>query len=244
MLALLRKEINIFLGSLIGYIIIAVFLLAIGLFMWVFQGSDFNILENGYANIDSLFVLAPWVFMFLVPAITMRSFAEEKKSGTIELLLTQPISDTGIIFSKYMAGLLLVIISLIPTIIYFITVYYLASPVGNVDVGGIIGSYIGLLMLASGFVAIGIFASSITDNQVIAFIIAMFLCFFWHIGFESLSALGWLGGLDSILLQLGINSHYSSMSRGVIDSRDVIYFLSLSGFFFLLTRFVLERRKW
>lgn len=244
MLALLRKEINIFLGSLIGYIIIAVFLLSIGLFMWVFQGSDFNILENGYANIDSLFVLAPWVFMFLVPAITMRSFAEERKSGTIESLMTQPISDTGIIFAKYLAGLMLVVISLIPTLIYFITVYYLASPAGNIDVGGIVGSYIGLLMLASGFVAIGIFASSLTDNQVVAFIIAMFLCFFWHIGFESLSALGWLGGLDSILLQLGINAHYSSMSRGVIDSRDVIYFLSLTGFFFLLTRFMLEKRKW
>src|ERR1043165_8310976 len=134
MLALLRKEINIFLCSLIGYIIIAVFLLAIGLFMWVFQGSDFNILENGYANIDPLFVLAPWVFMFLVPAVTMRSFAEEKKSGTIELLFTQPISDTGIILSKYLAGLLLVLVSLIPTLIYFITVYYLATPTGNIDI--------------------------------------------------------------------------------------------------------------
>jgi ABC-2 type transport system permease protein len=244
MLALLRKEINIFLGSLIGYIVIAVFLLAIGLFMWVFKGSDFNILENGYANIDSLFVLAPWVFMFLVPAVTMRSFAEEKKSGTIELLMTQPVSDTGIIFAKYLSGLILVIFSLLPTLIYFITVYYLASPAGNIDVGGIIGSYIGLLLLASGFVAIGIFASSLTDNQVIAFIISMFLCFFWHIGFESLSSLSLFGGLDSILLQLGINSHYSSISRGVIDSRDVVYFISLTGFFILLTRFMLEKRKW
>ncbi len=244
MLALLRKEINIFLGSLIGYIVIAVFLLAIGLFMWVFQGSEFNILENGYANIDSLFVLAPWVFMFLVPAVTMRSFAEEKKSGTVELLLTQPISDLGIIFAKYLAGLMLVLFSLIPTLIYFITVYYLASPTGNVDIGGITGSYIGLFMLASGFVAIGVFASSLTDNQIVAFITAMFLCFFWHMGFDSLSGLGWLGGLDNVLLQLGINAHYSSISRGVIDSRDVIYFLSLTGFFILLTQFTLERRKW
>ncbi len=244
MLALLKKEINIFLGSLIGYIVIAVFLLATGLFMWVFQGSDFNILESGYANIDSLFVLAPWVFMFLIPAITMRSFAEEKKSGTVELLMTQPIGDAGIIFAKYVAGLVLVLFSLIPTAIYFITVYYLAAPTGNIDIGGIMGSYIGLLMLASGFVAIGIFSSSLTDNQVIAFIIAMFLCFFWHIGFESLSSLGWLGGLDSIFLQIGINAHYSSMSRGVIDSRDVIYFISLTAFFFLFTRFILESRKW
>src|SRR5947209_56370 len=158
MIALLRKEINIFLGSLTGYIVTAIFLLAIGLFMWVFTGNDFNVLENGYANIDSLFVLAPWVFMFLVPAITMRSFAEEKKSGTVELLMTQPISDAGIIFAKYMAGLMLVIFSLLPTLIYFITVYYLASPAGNIDTGGIIGSYIGLLMLAGGFTAIGIFA--------------------------------------------------------------------------------------
>ena len=244
MLALLRKEINIFLGSLIGYIVIAVFLLAIGLFLWVFQGNDFNILESGYANIDALFVLAPWVFMFLVPAITMRSFAEERKSGTVELLLTQPISDTGIILAKYLAGLMLVIFSLLPTLIYFVTIYYLASPAGNIDIGGIAGSYIGLVLLASGFVAIGIFASALTDNQVIAFIIAMFLCFFWHIGFESLSSLGWLGGFDAVFLQIGISTHYSSMSRGVIDSRDVVYFLSLTGFFILLTRFMLERRKW
>jgi ABC-2 type transport system permease protein len=244
MLSLLRKEINIFLGSLIGYIVIAVFLLAVGLFMWVFSGNDMNVLESGYANIDSLFVLAPWVFMFLVPAITMRSFAEEKKSGTIELLLTQPVSDTGIIMAKYFAGLLLVIFALIPTLIYIVTVFYLAAPSGNVDMGAVAGSYIGLLLLGSGFVAIGIFASSITDNQVVAFIVAMFLCFFWHIGFESISTLGRIGGLDIIFLQIGINSHYSSISRGVVDSRDVVYFISLTALFILLTKFMLEKRKW
>lgn len=244
MLSLLKKEINSFLSSLIGYIVICVFLLTVSLFLWVFPGGDFNILENGYANIDSLFIVAPWVFMFLIPAITMRSFAEEKKTGTIELLFTRPLSDLQIILAKYLAGLLLVIISLLPTLIYFISVYRMAAPVGNIDMGGMWGSYIGLLFLGAGFVAIGIFASAIADNQIVAFIVGMFLCFFVYMGFQSISSLELLGKIDNVIILLGINAHYTSMSRGVIDTRDVIYFLSMITFFVVLTKTVLESRKW
>jgi ABC-2 type transport system permease protein len=174
----------------------------------------------------------------------MRSFAEEKKSGTIELLLTRPLSDLQIIFAKYLAGFLLVIFSLLPTLIYYHCVNKLATPPGNIDTGGMWGSYIGLLFLGGGFVAIGIFSSAITDNQIVAFIIGMFFCFFCYMGFESISSLALFGKVDIIIQQLGINAHYLSMSRGVIDTRDVVYFITLGGFFILLTKTSLESRKW
>ncbi len=243
MYALLKKEINSFLSSLIGYIVITVFLLTVGLFMWIFPG-DSNVLENGYSNIDGLFVVAPWVFMFLIPAITMRSFADEKKSGTIELLLTRPLTDLQIIASKYLAGFILVLFSLLPTLIYYISVHFLGNPTGNIDTGGMWGSYIGLLFLASAFVSIGIFASSITENQVIAFIVAVFLCFFSFIGFDSISGLDLFGTVDTLIMSLSVNEHYISMSRGVIDTRDVFYFLSVIGIFILFTKTTLESRKW
>ncbi len=244
MLSLLSKEIKSFLNSLIGYIVIVVFLLAIGLFMWVFPGTEFNLLENGYANIDTLFVIAPWVFMFLIPAITMRSFSEEKKTGTIELLLTKPLTDLQIILAKYGAGLSLVIFSLLPTLIYYYSVHQLGAPEGNIDTGGMWGSYVGLLFLGSAFVSIGIFSSSVSDNQIVAFILSMFLCFFCYMGFESLSALDFFGSSDHIIQQIGINAHYISMSRGVLDTRDIVYFLSFITMFVLLTKTVLEKRKW
>jgi ABC-2 type transport system permease protein len=211
--------------------------------MWVFPG-EMNILDAGYANIDTLFVIAPWVFMFLVPAITMRSFADERKSGTIELLLTRPLSDIQIVLAKYLAGITLVLISLIPTLVYYMSVHLLGNPVGNIDTGGMWGSYIGLFFLSSGFVAIGVFASSITENQIISFIVAVFLCFFFYLGFDSISNLALFGKVDALIIQLGIQEHYISMSRGVIDTRDVVYFLSLAAFFILLTKTVLESRKW
>ena len=183
MFTLFKKEVKIFLNSLIGYIVITVFLLINGLFLWVFP-LDFNILENGYANLDGLFVITPFVFMFLIPAITMRSFAEEKRTGTIELLLTKPITDIQIVLAKFFAGVVLVLFSLIPTLIYYISVYYLGSTKGNLDSGSIWGSYIGLIFLGSAFVAIGVFASSITDNQIISFITSLFLCGFLYVGFE------------------------------------------------------------
>lgn len=243
MLTLLKKEIKGFLNSLIGYITIIVFLLTLSLFLWVIHG-DSNILEGGFATIDPLFVIAPWIFMFLIPAITMRTFADEKRAGTIELLLTRPLTDMQIILAKYFAGVVLVIISLLPTLIYYYSVHRLGNPTGNIDTGGMWGSYIGLLFLASGFVAIGVFSSAISENQVTAFIIGLFMCFLCYAGFDYLSKFALFGKIDSIILSLGINDHYLSISRGVIDTRDVLYFISLSAVFVLSTRTVLESRKW
>jgi len=243
MYALFKKEINGFLNSLIGYIVIIVFLVVIGLFLWVVP-LQFNILDFGYASIDGLFILAPFVFLFLIPAITMRSFADERKSGTLELLMTQPLTDLQVILAKYFAGVVLVIFSLVPTMIYFISVYRLGLPVGNLDMGGMWGSYIGLLFLGSTFVAIGIFASSVSDNQIVSFIIAVFFCAFFYIGFELFYTFILSGKIGLAIQSIGINAHYSSISRGVIDTRDLIYFISISVFFILLTKISLESRKW
>lgn len=243
MFSLLKKEIQSFLGSLIGYIVIIVFLTIMGLMLWVFP-SDYNILGNEYATLGPLFSLAPWVFMFLIPAVTMRLFADENRTGTIELLLTKPLTDLQIIGAKYLAGFILVLFSLLPTLVYYITVYQLGTPVGNIDQGGTWGSYLGLLFLASGFVAIGLFASALSDNQVISFIIAVFISFFAYIGFDFISSLALFGNFDLLIQKLGISEHYGSMSRGVIDSRDALYFLSLIAFFFMLTKLKLSSRNW
>jgi ABC-2 type transport system permease protein len=243
MYSLFKKEINGFLNSLIGYIVIIVFLVVIGLFLWVVP-MQFNILDFGYANIDGLFILAPFVFLFLIPAITMRSFADERKSGTIELLMTQPLTDLQVILAKYFAGVVLVIFSLIPTFIYVFSVYRLGLPPGNLDMGGMWGSYLGLLFLGSTFVAIGIFASSLSDNQIVSFIIAVFFCGFFYIGFELFYTFILSGKIGLAIQSIGINAHYSSISRGVIDTRDLVYFISISIFFILLTKISLESRKW
>jgi len=243
MFALFLKEIRSFLSSLIGYIVITVFLIVIGLFLWVFP-TDFNILDYGYANVDGLFIIAPFVFLFLVPAVTMRSFSEEQKSGTLELLFTRPLSDMQIIFAKYLAGLVLIAFSLIPTIIYFISVWYLGLPQGNIDAGGFWGSFIGLLFLGATFVSIGVFSSSLSDNQVVAFILAIILSAFLYLGFEFIYSLELLGNIDLFIKSLGISEHYSSMSKGVIDTRDIIYFVSVITVFLFLTKLSLARRKW
>lgn len=226
MYALFKKEISNFLGSLIGIMVVVVFLLITGLFLWVFQ-SDFNVMTFGYANLDSLFILAPWVFLFLVPAVTMRSFAEERRTGTIEMLLTKPLSDWQIVTGKYFAGVVLVIIALLPTLIYYISIYQLSLPVGNVDNGGFWGSYIGLFFLSATFVSIGLFCSSVTNNQILAFILSVFLCGFLYLGFDLIYSMALFGKVDLFIQQLGMANHYSSMSRGVIDTRDLIYFLSV-----------------
>ncbi len=244
MVSLLIKEINSFLNSLIGYIVIMVFLLTISLFTWVFPDTQFNIPLSGYATVDPLFILTPWVYMFLVPAVTMRLFSEENKSGTMELLLTRPLTELQVVLAKYTAGLVLVIFSLLPTLFYYFSVHQLGAPPGNIDTGSMWGSYAGLLFLAAGFVAIGLFASSTTDNQVVAFIVAVFLCYVLYAGFDAVSGLAGSGIFANLIFQLGINAHYSSMSRGVIDTRDVIYFISLVSFFIMLTRTVIESRKW
>jgi len=243
MFTLFKKEINGFLNSLIGYVVVIVFLLMIGLFLWVFP-LQFNLLDFGYANLDGLFILAPFVFLFLIPAITMRSFADEKKSGTLELLMTQPLTDLQVILAKYFAGMVLVLFSLLPTLIYYFSIYHLGLPPGNLDAGSIWGSYLGLLFLAMTFVAIGIFASSVTDNQIVSFIIALVLCFFFYMGFELIYTFILSGSAGLMVESLGINAHYNSMSRGVIDTRDLVYFLSMTVFFIMLTKLSLESRKW
>ena len=243
MFTLYKKEINSFFNSILGYVVIAVFLIVNGLFLWVFP-LESNIMDFGYANLDGLFLLAPFVFLFLIPAITMRFFADEKKSGTIELLMTKPLTDLQVILAKYFAGLSLVIISLIPTLIYFVSVYQLGFPSGNMDVGGTWGSYIGLFFLSASFVAIGLFASSLTDNQIISFILAAMICGFIYIGFEFIYSLDLFGNIDLFIKSLGISSHYSYMSKGVIDTRDLLYFLSLISLFIILTKISLESRKW
>ena len=243
MFTLYRKELRVFLNSLQGYIVIAVFLLVNGLFLWVFP-LESNILDFGYANLDGLFTLAPFVFLFLIPAITMRFFAEEKKSGTMELLMTKPLTDLQVIMAKYLAGFTLVLISLIPTLVYFFSVYELGFPKGNIDTGGMWGSYFGLLFLGASFVSIGVFASSLTDNQIISFILGAVLCGFLYLGFEFIYNLDIFGNIDLFIKTLGISSHYSYMSKGVIDTRDVLYFLSLIGLFILLTKISIESRKW
>ena len=243
MFALINKEIRSFLGSLIGYIVIIVFLTTLGLFLWVFPG-DTNVLDSGYSSIGALFYIAPWVFMFLIPAITMRLFSEESRTGTIELLLTKPLTDFQIVLAKYIAGFLLVLFSLLPTLVYFYSVYQLGAPVGNIDMGGTWGSYFGLLFLGSVFVAIGLFSSAISNNQIISFIIGVFLCFFTYVGFESISSLKLFGAIDDVIINFGINAHYLSMSRGVIDTRDVIYFFGVISLFLLFTKTVLGSRKW
>lgn len=243
MYTLLKKEISNFFSSIIGYIVIIVFLLANSLFMWIFPG-ELNILDSGYSTIDTLFLIAPWIFLFLVPAITMRLFSEEKRTGTIETLFTKPLTDLEIVLAKYFAGLVLVLFSLIPSLIYFITVYYIGSPKGNIDTGGTWGSYIGLFFLSAIYVAIGIFSSSLTQNQIVAFIIAIILSFFFYIGFESVSTLKIWGNFGNLIDYIGINSHYNSMSRGVLDTRDIIYFVSIITAFILFTKTVLQSRKW
>lgn len=237
------KELNHFFSSLIGYIAIIVFLLATGLFLWVFP--DTSVLDYGFATLESLFYMAPWIFMFLIPAITMRSFSEEYNTGTIEILNTKPLTENRIIGGKYLAAFFLVLFSLLPTLIYFYSVSSLGAPAGNIDSGATWGSYIGLLLLGGAFVAIGIFASAITNNQIVAFIIAIFLCFFVYIGFDYVSRLDiFFASLDSFIEQLGIDAHYQSIGRGVVDTRDLIYFLSLIAAFLYFTKIALESRKW
>lgn len=243
MKSLFLKEINSFLSSLTGYITMVVFLLLTGLFMWVFPG-DVNQIDRGTADLDTLFYVAPWVFMFLIPAITMRSFSEEKRTGTIELLLTKPVTDSSIIFSKYFAGCFLVLISIIPSVVYFVSIYILGDPVGNLDVGGIAGSYIGLLLLGACFVSIGLFSSTLTSNQVVAFILATFISFIFFAGIEMIADFNLMGTLDHVLLGLSLNEHYLSLSRGIVDTRDIVFFLGFSAIFLLLTQFVLSTRKW
>lgn len=236
MFAVIKKEFNSFFASPIAYLVIGIFLLLNGLFLFIFN-DDFNILNAGFADVNSFFYLAPWVFLFLIPAITMKSFADEFSSGTIEILKTKPISDWQIVLGKFWASLLLVVIAIIPTFVYVYTVYQLGNPTGNIDFGSTIGSYLGLLFLASTYTAIGLFASTLSKNQIVAFMVSIFITFILFYGFDAIA--NSVGGSISIQ-KLGINEHFKSISRGVIDTRDIVYFLSVTVFFLFITKSRLE----
>ena len=243
MLSIFKKEINLFFSSLLGSIAIGVVLVLTGLVMWVFPHS--NVLDYGFATMDGFFRAAPYILMILIPAITMRSFAEERQTGTIELLVTRPLSDLSIIMGKYLASLLLVAVAVLPTLVYYYTIHTLGDPVGNIDAGGVAGSYIGLLFLAGSFVAIGLFASAITRNQIVAFVLAVLLSLTLYEAFGELSKLPiFFAKSDDIVDQIGIGYHYTSISKGKIDSRDVIYFLSIIAAFVGMTKVALGARKW
>ena len=243
MFALWKKELMSFFSSITGYLVAGVFLLMTGLFLWIIPGN-LNIPFGGYASLDSLFYLAPWLYLFLVPAVTMKLFSEERKSGTIELLLTKPLTDWHIVGGKYLAGVTLVVISLLPTLIYFVSVHYLAQPVGNIDHGAIWGSYIGLVLLAAVYTSIGLFTSSLTDNQIVAFVLAVILCFLFYYGFLAMAELPVFNQVSSFLVYIGIDEHYQSISRGVVDSRDLLYFTGLIALFLVLTKTIISSRKW
>lgn len=236
MFAILKKEINSFFASPIGYLVIGIFLILNGLFLWVFKG-EFNVLDYGFSDLSSFFLLAPWILIFLIPAVTMRSFSDEKKQGTLELLLSKPISHLQIVLGKYFGALILIIIAILPTLLYVYTVRQLGNPVGNLDMGSTLGSYFGLLFLIASYTAIGVFTSTLSDNQIVAFILSVFLCFLFYIGFEGISEFT----SSAFVEKLGMSYHFKSMGRGVLDTRDIIYFLSVSFFFLIITKLNLNR---
>ena len=240
MKALLFREIKSFFGSPIGYLVIAIFLILNGLFLWVFEG-DFNIPNSGYADLSPFFKLAPWILIFLIPAVTMRSFSDEKKQGTLELLFTKPLTIWEIVNGKFFGALLLIFFAIVPTFIYVFIISYLGNPEGNIDMGSTLGSYFGLLFLISGYTAIGIFTSTLSENQIVAFIIAVFLCFVFYFGFDGIAS--FMGEFNSLVASLGMDFHFKSMSRGVLDSRDIIYFISITIFFLAATVYQLKSLK-
>lgn len=236
MFAILKKEIQSFFATPIGYLVIGLFLLANGLFLWVFKG-EFNILDYGFADLSGFYFLAPWIFIFLIPAITMKSFSEEKKQGTLELLLTKPISITQLVLGKYFGVLILVILALIPTLLYIYTIQQLGNPIGNIDLGSTLGAYFGLLCVAMAYTAVGIFTSAISNNQIVAFLLAIIICFIIYYGFEGASEI-----TDLNLNSFGIKHHFNAISNGILDSRNIIYFVSVSLLFLFFTQLTLSKK--
>ena len=242
MIQIFKKEFSGFLHSLIAYIVIGVFLVGVGLPVWVFPES--SVLNSGYADMSVLFSLSPYVFMFLVPAVTMRSFAEEKKLGTLEFLFTKPLTDWQIILGKYLAAFALVIVAVLPTFVYYYSVSQLGDPVGNLDTPGVMGSYIGLILLGGVFCSIGILASAVSGNQIVSFLLASLLCFFFYYGLDSISQLSFFGSAGLLVKQFGVLYHYDSLSKGLIDSRDLVYFFSVVALMLVFTKTVIGSRSW
>ena len=240
MKSIVLREIKSFFGSPIGYLVIAVFLIGNGLFLWVFEG-EYNILNSGFADLSPFFTLAPWILIFLIPAVTMRSFSDEKKQGTLELLLTKPLSIWQIVNGKFLGSMLLIVMAIIPTSIYVWVISGLGSPEGNIDMGSTMGSYFGLLFLIAAYSAIGIFTSTLSENQIVAFIVAVFLCFFFYFGFESVATI--VPSFQGLISSIGMQDHFKSMSRGVMDTRDVVYFVSITVLFLSFTVYNLKSIK-
>lgn len=240
MKALLLREIKSFFGSPIGYLVIAIFLLLNGLFLWVFEG-DYNILNSGFADMSPFFKIAPWILTFLIPAVTMRSFSDEKKQGTLELLFTKPLTIWEIVNGKFFGAFLLIVLALLPSIVYVFVISYFGSPQGNIDMGSTLGSYFGLLFLIAAYTSIGVFTSTLSENQIVAFILAVFFCFLFYFGFEGIASL--FKTNSSIIASLGMDFHFKSMSRGVIDTRDILYFLSVTILFLSVTVYKLKSLK-
>ena len=237
MKSIVLREIKSFFGSPIGYFVIGLFLLLNGLFLWVFAG-EYNILDSGFADINPFFTLAPWILLFLIPAVTMRSFSDEIKQGTIELLVTKPLSLWQIVNGKFLGAFFLITIALVPTLLYVLIISNLLLPTENIDYGSTFGSYLGLLFLISSYCAIGIYSSTLSENQIISFLLSLLACFVFYFGFDGIS--DWSPVYKSAISNFGMNAHFKSMARGVIDSRDVIYFGSLTFLFLSLTVFKLK----
>lgn len=239
MFTIFYKEFNSFLSSAVGYVVVCVFLLVMGLLLWVFP--EYSLLNYGYAGLESFFLITPFLYMFLIPAITMRTFAEEKRLNTMELLLTRPLTEWQLIMGKYLASCALVIFSLLPTLLYYFSIVTLGSPKGNIDSAAVVGSYIGLVLLGAVFCAIGVFASSLTDSQIIAFIVGVFFCFILYAGFSQIASINLWSSYSFIVNQLGIDFHYQSISKGLIDSRNLLYFFSIIAIFIVSTKLVIAR---
>jgi ABC-2 type transport system permease protein len=234
MLAIFQKEISTFFSSLMAYIVMAVFVTATGLLLWVFPDS--SILNYGFADLGTFFYFTPYILLFLIPAITMRAFAEEVRTGTIELLLTKPLGDGQLVWGKFLANWSLALLTLLPTLVYFYSVYQLGNPVGNIDIAAVAGSYLGLALLSGVFVAIGLWSSSLTDNQIVAFVIAVFVCFLLYVGIGAIAKLDIWGQWSYWLAWLALDEQYNALGKGLIDSRNVIFLSSLVILFLWLTR--------
>lgn len=242
MIAIFRKELWTFFGNWSAWFIIAAFSLIGSLFLFFFE-NDFNLFDIGTATLQSYFVLAPWLLMFVIPAVSMKSLAEEEQSGTLNWLFSQPLKISEIIAGKFLSVLLVGVLCIIPSLVYFCTVYILGVPEGNIDLGATFGSYFGLILLIAVFSAVGILASSLSQNQIMAYLLGVFLCFIFYFGIEQLASYKLLGGADYILSNLGFYQHFIAFTRGLIDTRDVFYFLLVIVLSLFLAKIFVEKKK-
>jgi ABC-2 type transport system permease protein len=240
MLALYQKEINAFFSNLSGYLILSVFLISIGLVVWVFP--DTTVLNYGFADLEPLFVYTPYIFIFLIPAVTMKMISEERRSGTWEILMTAPLGAFRIIISKYLAALTMIFISLLPTLIYYYSVVQLGDPVGNIDHAGFFGSWIGLFLMGGVFASIGLLGSALTSFQIVAFIWGVFISFLLYFGLTALVQLQIMTPLALLLEEMSLSYHYQSISRGVIDSSNLAYFITVIGIMLSFTYLLINKR--